>query len=46
MMPLESAAKVEIAVHSAPDLAEDNYEPRWIEALESLVAKVREAQGV
>ncbi len=40
-MQVESAAKTEIAVHSAPDLAEDNYAPRWIEALESLGAKVR-----
>jgi hypothetical protein len=34
-------SKLEIAVHSAPDLAEDSYAPRWIEALESLGAKVR-----
>jgi hypothetical protein len=40
-MQVESAAKIEVAVHSAPDLAEDNYAPRWIEALESLGAKVR-----
>jgi len=40
-MQVEAAAKVEIAVHSAPDLAEDNYAPRWIETLESLGAKVR-----
>ncbi len=45
MMPLESAAKVVIAVHSAADLAEDNCERRWSEALESLRMKVREAQG-
>ena len=41
MMQEESAAKIEVAGHSAPDLAEDNYAPRWIEALESLGAKVR-----
>jgi hypothetical protein len=45
MMPLEAAARVEIAVHSAPDLAEGNCEPRWIEALELLGANVREVQG-
>ena len=26
-----SDSKLEIAVHSAPDLAENNYAPRWIE---------------
>ncbi len=36
-----SDSKLEIAVHSAPDLAEDNYAPRWIEALESLGVKIR-----
>ena len=40
-MHVRTAAKVEIAVHSAPDLAEDNYAPRWIETLESLGANVR-----
>lgn len=40
-MQVESAAKIEVAVHSAPDLAEDNYAPRWIETLESLGAKIR-----
>ena len=44
-MPIKSAARIEIAVHGAPDLAEDNFEPRWIEALEALEAKVREVQG-
>ena len=36
-----SGSKFEIAVHSAPDLAEDSYAPRWVETLESLGAKVR-----
>jgi hypothetical protein len=45
MMPLEAAARVEIAVHSGPDLAEGNDEPRSIEAVELLGANVREVQG-
>jgi hypothetical protein len=45
-MQAKSVAKIEIAVHSAPDLAEDHYAPRWIEALESLGVKAREVQGV
>ena len=45
MMPLELAARVEIAVHGAPNLAEDGFGPRWIEALESLGAKVREVRA-
>lgn len=36
-----SDSKLEIPVHSAPDLAEDDYAPRWIEALESLGVKIR-----
>jgi glutathione synthase/RimK-type ligase-like ATP-grasp enzyme len=39
MVPDDS--KIEIAVHSAPDLPEDNYAPRWIETLEALGATPR-----
>jgi hypothetical protein len=35
-MPGTSGSKLEIAIDSAPDLAEDSYAPRWIETLKSL----------
>jgi hypothetical protein len=34
-------SKLEIAVHSAPDLREDNFAPRWIESLEAAGATIR-----
>ncbi|HXV37009.1 MAG TPA: hypothetical protein VEC18_07660 [Myxococcota bacterium] len=40
-MTVRAEAKIEVAVHHPPDLAHENFAPRWIEALESLGASVR-----